>query len=118
MWGFLILESSAEEYEEMFQERLKQKHSDNEKNGIATKTIPFFDTELPSYPSFPYMKGTNSGFFLFCRWAGLAFINFYSKSQISQECHRFPPSRQNSDLKCHSFVTFESRERAAPGFHG
>ena len=44
MWGFLILESSAEEYEEMFQERLKQKHSDNEKNGIATKTIPFFDT--------------------------------------------------------------------------
>ena len=32
----------------------------------------------------------NSGFFLFCRWAGLAFINFYSKSQISQECHLHP----------------------------
>lgn len=31
MWGFLILESSAEEYEEMFQERLKQKRSKEEK---------------------------------------------------------------------------------------
>lgn len=28
------------------------------KNGIATKTIPFFDTKMPSYLSLPYVKGT------------------------------------------------------------
>ena len=40
------------------------------------------------------------------------------KQQMPQECHRFPPSWQNSGLKCHRCVTFGSQEQVAPGLHG
>ncbi|WP_457848440.1 hypothetical protein, partial [Staphylococcus aureus] len=46
-------------------------------------------------------------FFSFLPLGRFLFIDLYSKSQISQECHRLNRLRQDNKRKCHKTVTFE-----------